>query len=182
MNKQLISAVLISVVLAGGAGYWLGQKTGGSKTIATNGNATNYSGARPGATGTRSANSNFNRQGNLLVGEVLKIDDQSLTIKLRDGGTKIAFFTASTTVGKFTAGAKTDLALGQNITITGAANPDGSVAANMVQIRPAGETVPGAMNDGTKQRANNATNRGGQNNTGNQAGANQGPNMPPPGF
>lgn len=80
--------------------------------------------------------------GGFAAGEVLSKDDKSLTIKLQDGGSKIVFFSASTTVSMMTDGKMDDIKQGSVVMITGSQNQDGSVTAKTVQLRPAGEVVP----------------------------------------
>lgn len=79
--------------------------------------------------------------GTFANGEVISKDDQSITIKLQDGGSKIVYFSGSTTIGKTTTGSATDLKTGEQVMATGSSNSDGSVAAQNIQIRP--ENTPG---------------------------------------
>lgn len=72
------------------------------------------------------------------AGEVISKDDKSVTIKSgTDGGSKIIFFTSSTPITKNVGGTTDDVAIGEQIVVTGPANPDGSVSAQSIQIRPA---------------------------------------------
>ena len=137
MNKNII-AVFIGVVVIGAGSFYSGLKYGESNTVATvissgrnfgqlgaGGSAFNGGGGR----GTRGG-------GGFTAGEILAKDDKSLTLKLRDGGSKIIFLTASTSVMKISSGSLEDLSVGTDITINGSANQDGSVSAESIQIRP----------------------------------------------
>ena len=79
--------------------------------------------------------------GGFATGEILSKDATTMTIKLRDGGSKIILLSDKTQVVESAQGKIEDLAVGGNISVNGTANPDGSVTAESIQIRPA--VVPG---------------------------------------
>ncbi len=87
--------------------------------------------------------------GGIVSGEIISGDDQSVTVKLRDGGSKIIFFSSSTEISKFTSGAASDLGAGKIIMVSGKANQDGSVVAQTIQIRP--EVAPAPAVPTSKQ-------------------------------
>lgn len=81
----------------------------------------------------------FNRanikESNMIDGEILSKDDNSITVKLKDGGSKIIIFSNSTNVLKSTQVTLNDINVGDNVIISGKANSDGSVIADSIQIR-----------------------------------------------
>ncbi len=94
--------------------------------------------ASPAADGYRM---NGNRQrgaagAGMTTGKILSVNPQSIVVALRDGGSKIIFISPTTEISKFTAGTPFDLVENGNVSIIGDANPDGSLNARMIQIRP----------------------------------------------
>lgn len=83
-------------------------------------------------------NGTQNRQGMLgqrpVMGEILSQDDTSMTVKTQDGGSKIVLFSDKTVINKASQGAKIDLKVGEQITVFGTQNQDGSITAQNVSI------------------------------------------------
>ena len=143
MDKKTISISLVTLVVAGTLGFFGGMKYAQSKTGTPNGVYTQGSGQRQQQSGQNSIRRmGAGQNGGFLSGEVLSKDDKSLTIKMRDNSTKIVILSASTSVGKATAGTLADLQTGQQVTVAGTANPDGSVIAQQIQIRPENAPAP----------------------------------------
>lgn len=127
MNKKNILVAVAVVVLAGGTFYG-GMAYGKTRTAASfqqmRGNF--QGGNRGGAQG-----------GAPISGEILSKDDKSITLKSRDGGSKIVFLSDSTMITKSVAATLDDLAVGTNVSVMGKAGSDGTVSAQSIQIRPA---------------------------------------------
>ncbi|OGF24014.1 hypothetical protein A3H09_04045 [Candidatus Falkowbacteria bacterium RIFCSPLOWO2_12_FULL_45_13] len=143
-NKMLISFVIGLFVIGGGAFYG-GLVYGKSQASS----AQNLSAAprqqRFGQGIGLGQNGQFNRQagpgalgrnGNFVNGEIIAKDNLSITVKDPGGGSKIIFLSGSTQVSKFIAGQPSDLSVGQSVMVSGTANSDGSLTAQMIQLRP----------------------------------------------
>ncbi|KKS39844.1 MAG: hypothetical protein UV04_C0035G0003 [Candidatus Gottesmanbacteria bacterium GW2011_GWA2_42_16] len=149
MNK-LIAIVIATAVVVGGGAFYGGMKYAQSKapqgrlSQADFQNLQNFSpeerqqrlqelGANAGGFrgGQRGGNA-----GGFTTGEIISKDDKSVTVKLRDGGSKIVFLSDSTEITKSAAGTLSDLEVGKNISVNGTANSDGSITAQSIQLRP----------------------------------------------
>ncbi len=144
MKKTIVIAALIAMALGAGV-FFGGIKYAQNKTRGTRGNfAAGLQNLSPeerqrrlqqfqGSGGGR--RSGAAAAGNFTAGEIIKKDDQSVTVKLLDGSSKIAFFSANTAIAKSTPGSAEDLQIGKQIMISGPANADGSLTAQNIQIR-----------------------------------------------
>lgn len=142
MQKQHLTALIVCVLLAAGLGFYGGTLYAKYKTPTGRQMPPGAAAFRAGRDGNTTGGGRT-IMGGMTAGEVLSKDAQSLTIKLRDGGSKIVFYSASTTVNKMAEGSLNDVVSGSNVTISGTANQDGSVTAQMIQLRPPGSVEPG---------------------------------------
>jgi hypothetical protein len=144
--SKMIPAFVVALVVVAGVSFYAGmryqQSIGGTYVMSQN--RGNFNG--PGGTAMmRGGGGNRNAAG-FATGEILSKDDTSITLKLRDGGSKIVFVSPSSQVMKSSAGTLADLKIGDSVLANGTPNPDGSVTAQTVQIRPPG--LPGTPGPG----------------------------------
>lgn len=131
-QSNLIIIFVVIIVLVGGGAFFGGMKY--SQTKGQNFGPGNFqrTGQMGGVNARRISNANF------VNGDILAKDDKSITVKLRDGGSKIIFFSSTTEIGKMSSGTISDLSIGTSVMVTGKANTDGSISSQSIQIRPAG--------------------------------------------
>ncbi len=140
MQKILVVSVIVAVV-AGGLGFYGGMTYGKSQKSSDFANFTQNGQRQFAAQGGQNGGSGAMRgtragqAGGALSGQIIAKDDKSVTIKLANGSTKIAFFSASTQVGQFTTSSVADLQLQKDVMIIGQTNADGSVTAQSIQVR-----------------------------------------------
>jgi hypothetical protein len=133
MNNKIISGIIGVVIIAGGAFY--GGMVYGKSSVPTRGGSGQFV---ANANSIRGAGARGGMNGGFTIGEIISKDATSITVKMQDGSTKIAFVSTSTQVMKSSVGSLGDLSVGTNVTINGTANSDGSITAQSVQIRPVG--------------------------------------------
>lgn len=133
IQKNIVLAIL-AVAIFSGASFYGGMKYEQSKADVFRNRTF---GDRPGINGQLGGvRPNGQPNQGFLSGEILAKDNQSLTLKLRDGGSRIIFFASSTEVGKFINGLIDDLKIGDSIVVNGKQNSDGSLTAQNIQLRP----------------------------------------------
>ena len=132
--KKIVSFLLVACI-AGGVGFFGGKqyatiKNPVSSLANQDGRGGNFRGGPGGPRqGERSS-------GGFTMGDILSKDEKSITIKMRDGGSKIIFLSETTTASKPTIISLTELTIGESIVITGKTNNDGSITAASIQVRP----------------------------------------------
>ncbi len=140
-NKKIVFIVVGIIVLIGV--FYAGMTYGGNNVKAAINSRTNPFSGQGGANGGMMRG---NRNGGgFTAGEIISKDANSITVKILNNdptatttgsGSKIIFIDPSTTVSKMASGSLTDLTTGTQVSVTGTPNPDGSVTAKSVQIRP----------------------------------------------
>ena len=152
MQKFLLTIIAVAIIVGGGSFYG-GMKYAESKNSRSRflqENFQNLQSLSPEErqqrfqqmaghmeTGVRGERMGGAARASFIDGEILSKDDKSVTIKLRDGGSKIIFYSETTEVSKSVQGTTGDLAIGRQVSISGKPNSDGRITAQSIQIRPA---------------------------------------------
>lgn len=69
-----------------------------------------------------------------INGQIVSSGNNSITVKLSDGSSKIVDLTGQTMINKSSKGTASDLTTGQQVTAFGSTNSDGSVTAQAVNV------------------------------------------------
>ncbi|MEI7810017.1 MAG: hypothetical protein WCI41_00450 [bacterium] len=147
-NKKTIILVAGFVVLAV-ISFYAGTQYANSK----NNNPMAQNQGAFGARGFGNVNVKGMRGNGGVFGKVIAKDATSITVELSTPGqgtdvsqtgtgSKIVFYTDKTTVMKTGTGTTADVAIGSQVSVNGTANPDGSVIAQTITLRPNMPTVP----------------------------------------
>ena len=70
------------------------------------------------------------------IGEIISIDDKTITVKLATGGSKIVLISDTTKINQSVTATKTDLTVGTKIMVNGETNTDGSITSRNIEINP----------------------------------------------
>lgn len=132
MKNNITVIVIIALLVGGGLGFFGGMQYQKSQRGAFGQFANGQFGPRGGS----GANGARVRNGGGVVGDILSVDKNSITVKLPDGSSKIVLLTTSTSINKAAEGSVSDLAVGTRVAAFGTTNSDGSVTATNVQINP----------------------------------------------
>lgn len=138
-----ISVLVLILGFLGGMQYQKSQlvKNNQGMFIGNTQNMRNFSGNNTGVRTQRTSSmtGNFNstmpkNNNGLIIGEISSVDDNTITIKTKDGSSKIIIYSTNTNINKSTQGEKEDLKTGVNINVFGKSESNGTVSANNIQI------------------------------------------------
>jgi len=144
MNKKNIIIIAVGVLAVMGLVFYGGMKLGGRDRVSEN-----FKGSFSGSgqfnlqdSGMRGLNGQNAGTLNKTVGmnggvsgEVIAKDDKSITVKLKDGGSKIVLYSEKTSVSKMATSSLSDILVGEQIMVVGSSGQDGSVSAESIQVR-----------------------------------------------
>ncbi len=132
---QPVIVLVIALVVAAAAGYG-GYYYRGTQIPTRSGFTAGAAGAgaRGGAAGGFAGRGGAN--GGRVNGQVISATATSMTVKLADGSSKIVIISGQTSINKAAQATAADLKSGMTVAVFGAANADGSVTAQSIQLNP----------------------------------------------
>ncbi|OGG03552.1 hypothetical protein A2W14_03135 [Candidatus Gottesmanbacteria bacterium RBG_16_37_8] len=129
---KTIYVVIISIVI-GALGFFSGMNY--SQRSRTNFRQ-NLSGQFQGGNGNGQFTGRRQFNGRPVTGEIVSLDDKSITVKMPDGQSKIVILSDNTEINQASAASKTDLKEGSKVAVFATDNTDGSVTAQNIQLNP----------------------------------------------
>jgi hypothetical protein len=139
MKKNILAIIAIIILLAvGGGAFYGGIIYGKSQNARPPFAGGNFPGANGNKTGVNSANG-----ANFILGDIISKDATSITVQLpNNAGSKMIFYSGTTQINKMATATPDDLSVGTTVSVTGTTNPDGSVTAQNIQLRPTTPVAP----------------------------------------
>lgn len=136
MKNTVLIAILVGLV-AGSAGFYGGirytamRRTAGFRNGTFQGAGGPQGSGQPGRGAFRQMIGNGERP---VSGEIKSVDNNTLTVQLPDGSSKIVVFSDSTKIAKNTDGSRSDLKVGERVTAIGSQGSDGTLSATNLSI------------------------------------------------
>lgn len=142
-TNTIILVVILMLVVAGGSfgiGYKIAEGKNTLGSFARNGTGQMMGrGTREGlgqGVGQGQQAGGMMRGNRQTAGEVVALDDKTMTIKMADGSSKIVLLSSTMTISKSINALKTDLKVGSKVSVFGTQNQDGSQTAAAVELDP----------------------------------------------
>lgn len=143
--KNLSAMTIVLILVVGAVAFYGGTKYQDSKTQQISGQFPGgFRGMRgggpgsPGASGNRSGRQGFRP----VAGEIIGVDDKSITVKMQDGSSKIVLISDGTSISKPIEVSLKDIKKGEKVGVFGTENSDGSVSAQNIQLNPRFQDPP----------------------------------------
>ncbi|MFA5368435.1 MAG: hypothetical protein WC303_00255 [Candidatus Paceibacterota bacterium] len=124
--SSVIGLIIIFALFSAGF-FYVGMKYGSSKSMQRGQNFQQI--------GLKNGSNPMQNKGGLIAGDIIAKDDKSITVKLIDGSSKIIFLSDNVQINKAAVGTINDLEIGSTVSVSGTNSQDGSVIAQLIQLR-----------------------------------------------
>lgn len=129
-SKQL-AIFLLAIILVGAGAFYGGSQyqqrklQNARREFLGAGAGRGQFGQRAGTSGLKAVN-----------GTIISQDEESISVELPDGSSKIVLLSESSVINKTEEGSREDLSEGTRVVVTGQENSDGSITAQNIQLNP----------------------------------------------
>ncbi len=153
-NQNMVITILVAIIFAG-IGFFVGTKYQQSQLTNQRSQFMDQFGGRnrndnKDSTGRGLNGDGFGRMGGFrggqIFGDIIDVDEKSVTVKLSDGSSKIILFSDTTSIRRGVDASVSDLKIGDKVVTFGNTNTDGSISAQNIEINPA---MPNRQNQPT---------------------------------
>lgn len=127
-NSLIITAAVAIVCLVGG---FFGGIQYQKSQVPSFDRSQFQNGVRPSGFPARNGNTQGGRP---VSGEIVSLEDNTLTIKTQDGGSKIVILSELTNINKTSEATKDDLSEGEQVIVIGTEGSDGTITAQTISI------------------------------------------------
>src|SRR3989304_8723918 len=138
-NTSAILVMIVLVIIVAAGAFFAGMKYQESKSPRLG----NFQGLRNGQLIQRGQSQMFRP----VNGEIIAQDEQSITVKMQDGSSKIVLLGDNVAINKSDQASKSDLKVGEKVGVFGTDNSDGSVTAQNIQLNPQFRGAPTGSNN-----------------------------------
>ena len=142
--KKIIITIIIAIIFGAGM-FFAGTKWEAKKLGAQNDKAKVAQQTNPAAQNANPASVANQTRPDTVAGEVSAKDDVSFMVKLKDGSQKKVMFSDQTTVRKMSVTKVSDLNVGEQVSVSGKNNEDGTLSAQNVSVRAAAPETQNAQ-------------------------------------
>lgn len=137
MKRRFIIVIILVSLTIGAVTFFIGFKTGqSSRPRFQPGQMANRRSPIGGQAGINESGLGFNLP-RPLIGEIIALDDQTLTLKTPDGSNRMIIYSPNSTLISQSASASADdLVVGKTVTVTGQIGQGNSLTAQSITINP----------------------------------------------
>lgn len=137
MKNITLPMLIVVIIIAAVAGFFGGMKYQQSKQTSALSTLRN---GRPGS--GQFAGRNGGAGFRPINGNIISADNNSLTVKLADGTSRIVILTDKVVINKADTATVADLKVGTNVAVFGQTNSDNTITAQNIQLNPIERNLP----------------------------------------
>ena len=136
MKQNTIILGVILLLVVGGISFGSGYKVAQLKTTSGFTRGGMMANGQFGNTRNGAAQAGGAMRNRQTTGDVVAMDDKTITVKMIDGSSRIVLLSSTMTLNKSVVAQKADLKVGSKVAVFGTTNSDGSQTATSIELDP----------------------------------------------